>query len=298
MVPKGIAFEHSATARQKKGSNMPLKSVHPVAREPLSESIYKSLKASILNGELSPGERIRELELSRLFNTSQGPVREALKLLEQEGLVTREPYKETYISQITREEVNEVYALRILIESIAVKRFIDRAMEEDTDKLQGFIDVMRQAAAEDDVPTLVEYDMMFHQYICAKSGSKVLFQIWMIIHGKTRLASALANRFHINRLDEIAGMHQPLLDSIVSKQGDRALDLVNTHIRFIWLQFPDEFWENLPKENRSVMDGVPVDCGGSDDDSIITDVLSHIAHSIPHSNMKRSIRTGTRSKKN
>jgi DNA-binding GntR family transcriptional regulator len=277
---------------------MPLKTVHPIPREPLSESVYKSLKASILNGELCPGERIRELELSRLFNTSQGPVREALKLLEQEGLVTREPYKGTFISQITREEVNEVYALRILIESIAVKRFLDRATEEDIAKLQKFIDAMKQAAAKDDVPTLVEYDMMFHQHICRMSGSKVLFQIWMIIHGKTRLASALANRFHMKRLDEIAGMHQPLLDSIVSKQGDRALDLVNSHIRFIWLQFPDEFWENLPQENRGRINGMPADYGRSVDNAIIADVLSHISNSIPHSNKKRSIRTGTKSKKN
>lgn len=271
---------------------MPLKSVHPIVREPLSESIYKSLKASILSGELSPGERIRELELSRLFKTSQGPVREALKLLEQEALVTREPYKETFISQITREEVNEVYALRILIESIAVKRFIGRATEEDIDKLQGFIDVMRQAAAKNDVPTLVEYDMMFHQYICEMSGSKVLFQIWMIIHGKTRLASALANRFHIKRLDEIAEMHQPLLDSIVSKKGDLALDVVNSHIRFIWLQYPDEFWENLPKEDSNVMDGA-ADYIGSGDDSIIADVLSHISQSIPYLDKRRQKRRGT-----
>lgn len=262
---------------------MPFKTVQPVPRELLSESVYKSLKASILNGELRPGERIRELELSRLFNTSQGPVREALKLLEQEGLVTREPYKGTFISQITREEVNEVYALRILIESIAVKRFIDRATEADIAILQESIDVMQQAAAKDDVPTLVEYDMMFHQHICRMSGSNVLFQIWMIIHGKTRLASALANRFHIKRLDEIAGMHQPLLDSIVAKQGDRALDLVNSHIRFIWLQFPDEFWENLPQENRRRTSGMPAGYGRSADDTIIADVLSHISNSIPHS---------------
>ena len=267
---------------------MPLESVHPIAREPLSESIYKSLKASILRGELSPGERIRELELSRLFNTSQGPVREALKFLEQEGLVTREPYKGTFISQITREEVNEVYALRILIESIAVKRFIDRSTEEDIDKLQGFIDLMKQAAAKDDVPTLVEYDMAFHQYICEMSGSKVLFQIWMIIHGKTRLASALANRFHIKRLDEIAGMHQPLLDNIASKQSERALDHVNSHIRFIWLQFPDEFWENLPQEKGNGTNGMPTDYGRSNDDSIIADVLNHISNSVPHANKKQN----------
>ena len=276
---------------------MPLESVHPITREPLAETIYKSLKASILNGELRAGERIRELELSRLFNTSQGPVREALKLLEQEGLVTREPYKGTFISKITREEVNEVYALRILIESIAVKRFIDRAAKEDIDKLQGFIDMMKQAAAKDDVPTLVEYDMMFHQYICEMSGSKVLFQIWMIIHGKTRLASALANRFHIKRLDEIAGMHQPLLDSIASKKSDRALDLVNSHIRFIWLQFPDEFWENLPKENGNGMNKIPEDYGRSNDDTIIDYVLSHISNSISHPGQKIPVKTGTKSNK-
>jgi len=229
---------------------MPIEPVQPIAREPLSEGIYKSLKASILSGRLSPGERIRELELSRLYNTSQGPVREALKLLEQEGLVTREPYRGTFISNLTKEEVNEVYALRILLESIAVRRFIGRAGKKDIDTLQGFVDAMTQAADDEDVPTLVENDMMFHEYLCKVSGSKVLFQIWIIIHGKTRLASALANRFHIKHLDDIAGMHQPLLNSIAAKENDRALELIHSHIRLIWSRFPDEFWDQLPGETE------------------------------------------------
>ncbi|MBW1699146.1 MAG: GntR family transcriptional regulator [Deltaproteobacteria bacterium] len=256
---------------------MSLELVQPIAREPLSEGIYKSLKASILNGTLSPGERIRELELSRWFNTSQGPVREALKLLEQEGLVTREPYKGTFISQITREEVNEVYALRILLESIAVRRFIGRVRKKDIETLRGFIDMMRQAAAEGDVPTLVEHDMMFHQYICETSGSRVLLQIWMIIHGKTRLASAIANRFHIKHLDEIAEMHQPLLDSIAARHSSRALEIINEHIRFIWLQFPEEFWDHLPQEK----DGAEMHSTSSDSELVDwnkTDLLSQILH--------------------
>ena len=110
----------------------------------------------------------------------------------------------------------------------------------------------------------------------------------MIIHGKTRLASALANRFHIKHLDEIAGMHQPLLDNIASKQGERALDLVNSHIRFIWLQFPDEFWENLPQEKVNGTNGIPADYAGRDVDSILAGVLTHISNSIPHANKKQN----------
>jgi DNA-binding GntR family transcriptional regulator len=236
---------------------MPLKSIHPIAREPLSETIYKSLKASILNGELAPGERIRELELSRLFDTSQGPVREALKHLEQEGLVIREPYKGTFISQVTNEEVHEVYVLRILIEGIAVKRFMDRAASRDIERLQELICQMKKAAVENDVATLVEHDMMFHQYICEQSGSNLLLQIWMIIHGKARIVAAMGNRLQESNLNDIAGMHQPLLDSISAGNIVKAFDLINTHTRTIWDRLPKSFWERLPKEKNKEPFSVP-----------------------------------------
>lgn len=222
-----------------------------LSREPLSDGIYNSLYKAILSGSLPPGEHVPELELSRTFNTSQGPVREALKRLEQEGLVNRIPHKGTFVSRITREEVLEVYALRTLIESIALKRFIFRANEEDIRKLQGFVDTMRQAASETDVSTLVEQDMSFHRYICSGSGSKILFQIWSIIHGKARLASAAADRFHRINLNEIAELHQPLLNSIFSRESERALHLIKMHIHYLWDRIPQEFWDSIPKENQT-----------------------------------------------
>lgn len=224
--------------------------VRPIAREPLSKGIYRSLKAAILNGKLSPGERITELELGAMFKTSQGPVREALKHLEQEGLVTREPYKGTFISQITSEEVHEVYVLRILIESIAVKRFMDRATVNDINKLQELIHMMENAAAKNDVATLVEHDMMFHQYICKQSGSSLLLQIWMIIHGKARIVAAMGNRLWDSKLSDIVEMHQPLLDSIADGNIVKAFDLINTHTRSVWDRLPKSFWEDLPKEKN------------------------------------------------
>ncbi len=66
-------------------------SFQPISREPLSEGIYQSFQKAILGARLSPGEHIRELQVSRAFDISQGPVREALKGLEQEGLVDRIP---------------------------------------------------------------------------------------------------------------------------------------------------------------------------------------------------------------
>jgi len=224
---------------------------------------------------LSQGERIRELELSRSFNTSQGPVREALKCLEQEGLVKRIPHKGTFVSQITREEVEEIYVLRALVEGIAVKRFLRRVTEEDITTLQGYVEAMRRAAGEGDVSVLVEQDMLFHQYICRGSGSKILLQIWSIIHGKARLASAAADRLRRDNLNEIAEMHQPLLDSIASGEMDRALEFIKIHIQYLWDQIPREFWNHLSQENKDAKHARPREADeGSGDWDIVAAVAS------------------------
>jgi DNA-binding GntR family transcriptional regulator len=165
---------------------------------------------------------------------SQGPIREAIQRLSTEGLVITFPHKGTYISQISQEEIQEVYSLRELLESFAVKRAMAKISHRDIVHLQGLVDEMRDCARLGDHPGLVERDMRFHEYVCEKSGHKILLDVWRMIDGRVRGFLSITNRMYWPDLSEIASCHQALVDSLKSGDPEGASEEFCRHMRGIW----------------------------------------------------------------
>jgi DNA-binding GntR family transcriptional regulator len=82
----------------------------------------ESIRRAILTGELSPGERIREEDLAQRLGVSRAPVREAIRALEQEGLIRSEPHRASYITALDEEEIEHLYRVRAEVEAIAARR--------------------------------------------------------------------------------------------------------------------------------------------------------------------------------
>ncbi len=91
---------------------------------------------AILSGVLGPGARLRQEELAEVFGTSRIPVREALRALEYEGLVSSEPHRGFTVTALDADDVEEVYALRILLESEAVRLALPLLTDEDLEELE------------------------------------------------------------------------------------------------------------------------------------------------------------------
>ena len=114
------------------------------------ELVLASVRQAILSGVLSPGARLRQEELADVFGTSRIPVREALRALEYEGLVASEPHRGFTVTTLDADDVEEVYDLRILLESEAVRLALPLLTDEDLEELEGLFQAMQAATAPDD----------------------------------------------------------------------------------------------------------------------------------------------------
>lgn len=207
----------------------------PISTPSRYQEIYDRLRAAILSGALAPGARLTELGLARQFGTSQAPVREALRRLEQEGLARAFPRRGTYVTRLSAEEVEEVYSLRAELEAYAVRRYIERADSEALTLPRRLLAELREAAARDDQAAFVEVDLRFHRALCDGPGSALLGQVWSLIDGRVRGMMAVGDLLS-GDLHRIAELHLPLVEAIEARDAPRAATLLRDHLRATWLE--------------------------------------------------------------
>lgn len=114
------------------------------------ELVLEALRVAILDGILQPGARLRQEDLAEAFQTSRIPVREALRVLEYEGLAASEPHRGFTVTALDADQIEEIYELRIVLESHAVRLAIPLLTNVDLEELQLLYDEMEAAEAADD----------------------------------------------------------------------------------------------------------------------------------------------------
>lgn len=198
----------------------------------LSDQIVESLKRVIVTGDLGPGARVLETDLAEQLGVSRGPVREAFRQLEQEGLLISYPHRGTFVASIPEDEIEEVYALRAHLESYAARRVTEERGQEAARVLQGLVDEMRACAASGDLAGLADRDLQFHDTVLELSGYQALHRIWRSMDGlvRARIYAALGLPKHAGLIEYTASSHQPIVDGIRSGSPDLAERSVSEHI--------------------------------------------------------------------
>lgn len=140
-------------------------------RKTTAEVVAEALRRAILEGALSGGERLRQNELASQFGVSRMPIREALRLLETEGLVTAQPHRGYTVTQLSPEQVGEIYEMRTCLEAMAARLAAPLLSDDDLSALEALYDAMRGAA---DVATFLRLNRAFHGRIYAASGRRRL----------------------------------------------------------------------------------------------------------------------------
>jgi DNA-binding GntR family transcriptional regulator len=120
------------------GDNM--EKIHADRMIPIRDVIYQNIRKAILRGIYLPGERLMEEQLARELGTSRTPVREALRKLEVEKIVSHHPYRGVVVSEIKKEEIEDLYEIRTLVETIIVKHAAQNATTEDIARLTDLMD--------------------------------------------------------------------------------------------------------------------------------------------------------------
>ncbi|WP_307203557.1 GntR family transcriptional regulator [Paenibacillus harenae] len=190
----------------------------------LSEHVYIALKRQIMKGELLPGHRMIVLDIAKQFSVSQAPVREALERLKQEGLIVGKMNKGSAVSEITAQEIRDIYELRQMVEGHALRATMKVLDENDIAYLEGVITGMREAIDKEDPYRLVELDMLFHGYFYLRCGNALLYDIWNSIKSKIMRFITVTNQDHQGY--SIPDSHTEILDLI--KLGD--VDLTETKL--------------------------------------------------------------------
>ena len=215
--------------------------VDSVASPRLVDSALTAVRNSILEGRIGPGERLLEVKLAQQLGISRGPLREALHLLEKDGIIYSLPRRGKFVQQLDLETVDEVYSLRQVLEAFAVERFVeDRRLEELT-RLEAALVPMRDAAEEGDVRLVARRDIEFHQAIIGIAHHSLLTAAWRDnILGKMHVLLNITEKTH-RPLDDVLRRHTEIIEGLRSGTRESVVELIRSHIDDGWLRARREF---------------------------------------------------------
>ena len=144
---------------------------------PLRDVVFNTLRQAILKGELKPGERLMEIALAERLGVSRTPIREAMRKLEQEGLVVMIPRRGAQVANITEKDLNDVLEVRIALENVAIEKACARMTEDEMSRLWLAAKEFEHTIAEGNLVKLAEADVAFHEIIYQASDNKRLIQV-------------------------------------------------------------------------------------------------------------------------
>lgn len=203
-----------------------------VDKNSLGDAVLVRLRAAIHAGQFAPGERLVEQAVAESMKVSRGPVREALAQLEREGLVTSERNRGTFVARITREDIEEIYSLRLVLERLAVKWAVRNATRADLDRLQAIVDRMEAEASRGlSAREAAELDMSFHDELYRASGHKRLADFWMVLRPQILVFLQSRNLSQADFGEIIAPFHQRILVTIAARKEKASVALIEEHIR-------------------------------------------------------------------
>lgn len=143
-----------------------------------SAQIIEHIKDAILRGELGPGDKINEAHLASKLSISRAPIREALQMLVQEGLIVSIPQRGKFITSLTAKEIQDSYFTGGVLEGAAVASNIDQFTDEDFWKLQNIVNKMRELAENGDSrDKLAPLDNAFHDILLSKTNNNLLVEL-------------------------------------------------------------------------------------------------------------------------
>jgi DNA-binding GntR family transcriptional regulator len=198
-------------------------------RSSRSEQVLQILRHAIVVGELVDGERLIEDRIARQLNTSRGPVREALRRLEHEGLVVSYPYRGAVVRGVSDEEVHEVLIpIRLTLERFSFTKALEFMTDADFGELAKEVWQMGEGARTGDLLRCVEADIRFHEFVLSRSGQPHTAQVWGSIESRIR---AYFFRFGLEAdMSRLAAEHGELLAALQSGDLEVLMDAVERHI--------------------------------------------------------------------
>ena len=199
-------------------------------QKPLRELVYLELKHKILTGEITARTRLMEIDLAEKMNVSRTPIREAIRELANDGLVTIEPRRGAYVSDISIKNMIDVFEVREDLEGLASYLAAKRINEEEKLALGKLTRLNELAVEKKNTAEMVEYDEKFHNFIVKCSRNDTLIE--MVNH-----IQELSLRFRYlyygdySLFEKMPKEHKEIMESIVNGDAERARRVADAHVK-------------------------------------------------------------------
>lgn len=207
----------------------PLSTLTGLKRGLLSDQIYDLIKNMIKDTTLEPGEQLVESQLARRLQVSQAPVRDALKRLAHEGLVTHVRHQGNFVASYSDEEAEQAKVARAALEGLAGELACGRLDAAVHERLADLIDQMHAAADARNLSEFRELDFAFHRAVVEASGNAYLPRMWDIIEPSLRSMHVLGDPKFAGDWHQVADWHRSLLEALEHQDGDAAAQLFRAH---------------------------------------------------------------------
>ena len=224
--------------------------LHPINTSTLAEQASAVLREWIASGELRGGERLVEARIADRMQISRGPLREALKHLQAEGLVREEPRRGTFVAELTPEDVRDLYDLRGALEAQAARSVIEDGNTVALAALDKMLVAIGEAEHADDREALAKADYAFHETLCRVSGNSRLLGVFVRHTIEMRVLLRLDDYWYFPPEGEMAE-HAELVETIRAGDPEQAGKAFREHAAWarqrILESWPPESPPNPPR---------------------------------------------------
>lgn len=204
-----------------------------ITRPSIPSQAEEVLRRMILDGTLSPGERLNEVTIADSIGISRGPLREAIKRLSGQGYLTMETHRGAFVKEYTPQEIVDLYELRSALELYALRLVVERAGEQALDDLAVRLaeesDRIRRHEADETVSEPYASELDFHQQLVALSGNQAIRNQLSDANHKLFLALRPTKRTETRKEHAVAS-HVEILDRVRARDADASVELLSAHL--------------------------------------------------------------------
>lgn len=196
-----------------------------------ADFVYSELRAKILSKQLSPGTRLPEVSIAHQLKVSRTPVRDALRRMAAEGLVTITLNRGARVAEPTAEEINGTYAVRQQLELMSVAEAAEKKLDKKiSSRLAWIIANEQRASTRADTEELMDLENAFHKAIAEASKNLVLVEFIEAMLLRANVYTLFFSSFD-ERVNENISQHEEILNAILARDGELAVTLMKNHLR-------------------------------------------------------------------
>lgn len=198
---------------------------------PLAISIFIRLREDILRGKLTRGEKLTEQHVCDEYNVSRTPVREAFRLLDQEGLLQMIPNRGAFVTGFSKQDISDMYDMRMEYEVLAFKWAVMRSTDEEIERIEDAFDLMEFYTEKGDVASAVEQNVHFHELLYTASHNAQITRILTSYQYYTKLFKhdEDVEAEEAAHMKELLAEHRKMLQALKERDAEKGIQLVRKH---------------------------------------------------------------------